>query len=83
MSCGSSLLSLRLHWRTLVMGRLPTCTARAGLGKGPKSEEELGSNPVTGLTRKSTVFSVKMMMSCNKSGWVGWGKRRLERIEPK
>lgn len=35
------------------------------------------------MTRKSTAVPVKTMMTCNKSGWVGWGERRLERIEPK
>lgn len=35
------------------------------------------------MTRRRAGFALKMMMNCNTSGWVGWGERRLERIEPK
>lgn len=88
MSCGSSLLSSRLHWNRLTMGRLPTCAAKSRAGRGSKIQRgaelrELRSDWRSGLTRRSAGFTVKMMMSCNTSGWVGWSKRRLERIEPK
>lgn len=56
------------------------------VGKGSKTQRGARESPSewrSGLTRKSAAFPVETTMSCNKSGWVGWGERRLERIEPK